>query len=141
MSGPTRLPRPGPPPNPVTAPFWEALAAGRLLLQRCRACGHVQHHPRSLCTSCWAADPAWVPTPGRGTVWTWTVVHRAGHPGWADATPYAVVVVELEEGPRLVTSWSGSLDDLALGLDVRVGGREEDGHSVLVAAPVRAGQR
>jgi uncharacterized OB-fold protein len=131
----TRVPRPGPPPNPVTAPFWAALAEGRLLLQRCARCGHVQHHPRPLCTSCWAPAPEWVASAGGGSVWTWTVVHRAGHPGWADAVPYAVVVVELDEGPRLVTAWSGDLGDLALGRRVRVGGREEDGHHVLVAAP------
>lgn len=139
MSDQTRVPRPGPPSNPVTAPFWAALGEGRLLLQRCERCGHVQHHPRPRCTSCWAAGPAWTPSPGLGVVWTWTVVHRSGHPGWVAATPYAVVVVELDEGPRLVTAWSGELDDLALDLAVQVGHREEDGHVVMVAGPVRPG--
>jgi uncharacterized OB-fold protein len=127
--------RPGPPPNPVTEPFWSGLRQGRLELQRCAACAAVQHYPRALCTTCWSTDLGWTTSPGTGAVWTWTVVHRPGHPAFAEDVPYAVVVVELDEGPRLVTSWDGPLDVLALGLRVRVTGRPVDDHAVAVARP------
>ncbi len=139
----TRVPRPGPPPNPVTAPFWAALAEGRLLLQRCARCGHVQHHPRPLLHLVLGArrrsgsrpPAAGRSGPGRSCT-------APATPAWDDADPpYAVVVVELDEGPRLVTAWSGDLDALALGLPVRVGDREEDGHHVLVAAPAPGSRR
>jgi uncharacterized OB-fold protein len=83
--------------------FYEWCARGELRLRRCNACGEWCHVPREICPSCTARDWSWEPVRGTGRVFTWTVVHRAMHPDFVDDVPYAVVVVELEEGPRITS--------------------------------------
>ncbi|MFF5989998.1 Zn-ribbon domain-containing OB-fold protein [Prauserella flavalba] len=124
--------KPGPTPVPLTEPFWAAARRGELLLQRCRSCGHHQHYPRVLCTRCWHRELDWVPSAGKGRVWTFTVVHRPGHPAWSDDVPYALAIVELDEGPRLLTNVVG-LDpaDVTVGLPV-VARFTEHGDSTIV---------
>lgn len=139
MTGPTDLPmRPGPPPNPETRPFWDGLVDDVVRVQRCESCRTAQLYPRVRCRSCWSASLVWEDASGDGAIWTWTVVHRTGHPAWQAETPYAVVIVELAEGPRLTTRWDGDLALLAVGRGVRVGAREQDGYRVVVATPVEA---
>jgi len=89
---------------PASEPFWAAARRGELLLQRCRGCGRHQHYPRVLCAHCWSEDLEWVRAGGRARVWTYTVVHRPGHPAWAEDVPYLLAIVELAEGPRLLTN-------------------------------------
>ncbi len=74
-----------------------------LKFQRCKTCGTWRHVPREMCPSCGSFEWEWATSSGRGTVFTWCVVERALHPGWVAAQPYAVVVVEMEEGVRIVT--------------------------------------
>lgn len=129
---PARPAKPEPTPNPETRVFWDGLATGVLRIQRCRRCGVPQHHARVICRWCWSAELDWVEAEGRGQVWTWTVVHRAGHPAWDDEVPYAVLIVELDEGPRLVSTYDGDLGRLTVGLTVRLGARPQgDGHVVV----------
>jgi uncharacterized OB-fold protein len=97
-------PRITPSPDGLTAEFYAHLAAGELRLQRCDACGRWRHPPRILCGACASDRWQWRPVSGRGIVYTWTVTHQALVPAFAEDLPYAVVVVELEEGPRLVTA-------------------------------------
>jgi uncharacterized OB-fold protein len=125
--------RPGPPPNPATSEFWQALADGRLAVQRCRACGRYQHYPREICHRCWSAELRWDPVSGHGVVWTWTVVHRPGHEAWAPYAPYGIAVVTLDEGPRILTLWDDVVDRLAIDAAVHVAGAEIDGHAVPVS--------
>lgn len=125
--------KPGPTPNPETVPFWAGLSEGRVRLQSCRRCGRLQHYARSICTACWSEDLTWVDAAGTGVVHTWTVVHRPGHPAWTAEAPYGVLVVELDEGPHLVTSWEGDLDRLRIGLRVRLTTRAQGESHVLVA--------
>lgn len=90
-----------PPQDELTAPWWDGTRERRLLLQRCGACGEVQHHPRHLCLSCGATDAlGWVESDGAGTVDTFTVVHRAPRPGLE--APYVVARVRLDDGPVLL---------------------------------------
>lgn len=103
----TAVPRPGAIMTPVTAAYWDAAVDGRLLLQRCGSCGHVQHYPRTLCGACWSPDVTWVDAAGTGAVATFTVVHVPGHPAWAGEVPYVLALVELDEGPRLLTNVVG----------------------------------
>ncbi|MEV0585409.1 Zn-ribbon domain-containing OB-fold protein [Nonomuraea sp. NPDC050310] len=86
-------------------PWWAAAGEGRLLLQRCRACGHLQHYPRALCTACGGTDLGWQESAGRGVVDSFTVVHRAPSPG--HRPPYVVARVRLDEGPILLTNLVG----------------------------------
>ena len=74
-----------------------------LRFQRCAKCSAWRHVPREMCPECSSTDWEWAKSSGRGTVYTWTVAERPLHPAFADDTPYAPAVVELEEGVRLVT--------------------------------------
>jgi uncharacterized OB-fold protein len=95
--------RPLPQPDNVSAAYWEAAARGELLYQECPACAHRQLYPRALCTSC-AAEPAWRRASGRGTVHTFTVIRQNWAEPFGDLVPYVVAIVELEEGPRMMTN-------------------------------------
>ena len=87
--------------------FYAWCARGALRLRRCNACREWCHVPRVTCPNCASTDFAWEPVKGTGRLHTWTVVHRAMHPAFMGDVPYAVVVVELDEGPRIV---SGMVD-------------------------------
>lgn len=98
----SEIQRPHPEPDGETQPFWDGIAEGRLRLQRCRACGRHIFYPRSVCPHCMAAELEWTDATGRGAVHAFTVVHRAP-PGFTEDAPYVVAMVELEEGPRMLT--------------------------------------
>ncbi len=99
--------KPLPTPDADTAVFWKGLREGRLLLQHCLDCRHVQYYQQSLCRSCGSERLEHRAASGRGTVHSFSVVHRAPGPAFKDDTPYAVLLVELEEGPRMVSSFVG----------------------------------
>lgn len=88
-----------------TRPYWDAAAEGRLLLRRCRAegCGAAHHYPREFCPYCWSEEVGWEPATGRATLYTWSVVHRNDLPPFGDRVPYVAAVVDLAEGPRMMT--------------------------------------
>ncbi|GAA3617412.1 Zn-ribbon domain-containing OB-fold protein [Nonomuraea rosea] len=92
----------------ITAPWWDATREGRLLVQRCTACGHTQHYPRALCTGCGGTDLGWRESAGRGSVDSFTVVHRSPSP--EHPAPYVVARVRLDEGPVLLTNLIGGAD-------------------------------
>jgi len=90
--------------TPVSAPYWAALRAGRLDFQRCRGCGNAWLPPREECPRCLEADWAWETASGRGRVISWVVYHLAPNRTFASRVPYNVAIVELDEGPRLITN-------------------------------------
>lgn len=91
--------------DPTTAPWWRAAAERRLLVQRCETCGGHQFYPRPFCLSCQSRDVAWVPAAGTGRVYSLTTV-RVPVVSWL-TPPYVVALVELDEGPRLLTNLVG----------------------------------
>lgn len=95
---------PAPQPGEAAAPYWEALEEGRLVFQRCTSCGHAWLPGRRECPRCLAADPEWTPASGKAKLVSWVVIHHGYHPYYATRLPYNVAVVELEEGPRLVSN-------------------------------------
>jgi uncharacterized OB-fold protein len=99
----SELPALPPPYNPEAAPFWSGAAEGRLVLPVCDACGHHIWYPRSWCPVCQCEDVTWTELSGRGTVYARTVLTKGMGP-WADAAPYVVAYVELDEGPRVLTN-------------------------------------
>ncbi len=109
---------PQPEPGSLDAEFYARAAQGRLELQRCTRCGVLRHPPRFLCARCASPDFEWRPVSGRGAVYSWTVTHRVLDPAWGPG-PYTALVVELEEGARLVGVLRG-LDpsELRIGLPV-----------------------
>ncbi|MGW0998720.1 Zn-ribbon domain-containing OB-fold protein [Streptomyces sp. NPDC002523] len=86
-----------------TRPYWDAAAAGRLLIRRCGSCGRAHHYPREFCPHCWSEDVTWEEASGRATLYTWSTVHRNDLPPFGDHTPYVAAVVDLAEGPRMMT--------------------------------------
>jgi uncharacterized OB-fold protein len=113
---------PLPVPTPETRPFWEAARRHELCLQRCRTCGRHVFYPRVACPHCFGRDLEWQRVSGRGTLHTFTVVHR-GQREFPLPTPYVIAVVELDEGPRLMTNLVGIAADAAkvhIGMPVEV---------------------
>jgi uncharacterized OB-fold protein len=88
-------------------PFWDACRQHRFLLQRCRSCGVAQHYPRGVCARCWGAELEWAESAGRGTLYTFTVVHRSQARGFKDELPYVLAYVELDEGVQVLTNLVG----------------------------------
>lgn len=97
------IPAKAPPVNLETQRFWDATARGVLLLPRCDACGFVIWYPRELCPECGANQVTWFEASGRGAIYSFTVT-RKGQGSWRDASPYVFAIVELEEGPRVMTN-------------------------------------
>jgi uncharacterized OB-fold protein len=96
-------------------PFFEACAQGRLLIQICERCGHRQFYPRPFCVRC-AADVAWLETSGRGSLYTFTVIRQFRGEPFASELPYALGMVDLDEGVRMF----GGITDVDPA-DLRVG--------------------
>jgi uncharacterized OB-fold protein len=98
---PPVLVRPQPKATPETAHFWEGTARGELLLQRCRACDSTYFPPQPFCPACASDDVVVVRASGRGSLYSYVVSHRPA-PGFTP--PYVIAVIELDEGPRLMTN-------------------------------------
>ncbi|MER6182500.1 Zn-ribbon domain-containing OB-fold protein [Streptomyces sp. NPDC001652] len=92
-----------PEPDAFTRTYWDAAEEGRLLVRRCGACGRTHHYPREFCPHCWSEDVTWEPASGRAELYTWSVVHRNDLPPFGERTPYVAAVVQLAEGPRMMT--------------------------------------
>jgi len=112
---------PRPAPNPNEAPFWEWCRRHELRLPRCADCGAFRFPPRPRCPECRSTEHSWDPVAGTGTVASYTVVSPPVLPAFADRVPYNAVVVELDEGPFLVSNLVDvANDDLATGVRVEV---------------------
>ncbi|MFI1399355.1 Zn-ribbon domain-containing OB-fold protein [Streptomyces sp. NPDC020681] len=121
-----------------TRPFWDAARDGRLLIRRCRACGKAHHYPREFCPYCWSEDVDWMAASGRATLYTWSVVHRNDLPPFGARVPYTAAVVDLAEGPRMMTEIVGCAEEgLAIGMALEVGFRPEGEVAVPVFRPSR----
>jgi uncharacterized OB-fold protein len=98
------MPEPGrarPKPTPETKHFWDGTREGELRLQRCEACSHVYFPPRPFCPACASRAVSVFAASGRGVLWSYVIHHRPV-PGFTP--PYAIAVVQLDEGPRLMTN-------------------------------------
>ncbi|MEV5979056.1 Zn-ribbon domain-containing OB-fold protein [Streptomyces sp. NPDC052114] len=108
-----------------TRPYWEAAGEGRLLIRRCGACGLAHHYPREFCPKCWSEDVTWERASGRATLYTWSVVHRNDLPPFGGRVPYVAAVVDLAEGPRMMTEVVDCAEGaLRIGMALRVAFRE-----------------
>lgn len=120
MSEAISHPRPQPQ-DDLDDAFWAHCAKGVLCFQRCSDCGTWRHLPRYVCAQCGSSTWEWEASSGRGRIFSWTVTHQAMHPAFAKRVPYATVVVELEEGVRLVSGLHDCpLEELRLDLSVEV---------------------
>jgi uncharacterized OB-fold protein len=109
-----------PDPTGLNAEFYDHARAGRLCFQRCDGCSTWRHPPRVRCPTCGSDAWTWEPTGGRGRLFSWTVTHQAFDPAFADRIPYVTGVVEMTEGPRVVTLVLASASELRLDVPVVV---------------------
>lgn len=116
--------RPLPLPDPDTEEFWSACRRHQLRIQRCADCGALRFPPRPMCPRCRSLDSDWRTVSGRGTVYSFVVCHPPVLPAFRERVPFPVVLVELEEDPklRLVGNLVGDppAQDLRIGLPVEV---------------------
>jgi len=113
--------KPTPKPSPVSKTYWEKAAQQELWIQRCNDCSAYFFYPRVLCPECWGDNLQWSRVSGKGTIYTYTVVHRSDLQPFAEKTPYVLAVVELEEGPRMTANVVNCpVDRVRIGMPVRV---------------------
>ncbi|TDC93601.1 Zn-ribbon domain-containing OB-fold protein [Nonomuraea deserti] len=114
--------KPAPKPTPETQPFWDGTAAGELRIQRCQTCARHYFYPRPSCPHCGGDQVEWVRASGRATLYSYVINHRPA-PGFEDDAPYAIAVVELEEGVRMMSNIVGvpsTPENLPLDMELRV---------------------
>lgn len=113
--------RPVPQVTPYLAPFFAAAREQRLVVQRCSGCGALRFPPREICSTCLSTEASWQPVSGRGEIFSFNIMHQIYHPGFAAEVPYAVVVVRLEEGPKITSNLVGCpVDAITVGMPVEV---------------------
>ena len=95
-------------PTPIrdadSEPFWEGVDCGELRLQRCLRCERFRYFPRVLCPYCHSDQAAWERLSGRGVIYSYTVSRRPARPVFADRVPYVVALIDLAEGPRMMSN-------------------------------------
>lgn len=97
--------RPLPKLDALNAPYFKAAAEGRFKLQRCSRCGRYVYYPRVACPHCLATDSlVWEDVSGEGLVYSFALIHRPQHPAFFEEVPIALAVVQLNEGPQLISS-------------------------------------
>ncbi len=119
--------------NSETRGFWEALRRHELAIQRCRNCGLRVHLPRPMCPRCLSIEREWAPCSGKGTIHSWVAfIHeRSGYPGFK--VPYAVVLVDLDEGVRILAHVTDMKpEDLYIGMPVEAVFEDVTGDLTLV---------
>ncbi len=113
--------------NPIPAPpriwenvgFWDAVREHKLVFQRCTECGTWAHPPRPTCPKCRSLEKEWSPSKGKGNIVSWVTYHESPHPGFT--APYSVVLVELDEGVRLVSNMVDTkAEEISIGMRVEV---------------------
>lgn len=113
--------RPLPVPTKDTEPFWKGAKEEKILIQRCQDCGSTQFYPRPSCNQCLSDQMMWIEACGRGIVYTYTINHLPANPFMKDKTPYAVAIVQLDEGIKMMANIIDSpLDQIQVGAPVEV---------------------
>jgi uncharacterized OB-fold protein len=116
-----------PAPDSETEPFWDAARDGRLLIKRCADCGAAHFYPRPFCPVCWSRAVDWEQASGQAALYTWSVVHQNDLPPFGERVPYVAAVVDLAEGPRMMTNVVDcDSDALTVGMALQVAYRELD---------------
>ncbi len=113
--------KPIPIPDETSKPFFDGARQHTLLLQHCTSCGAVMWPVKPRCDNCWSADLQWLQASGKGTLYSFTLMHQVLHPGFAGDVPYNIAEVDLEEKLRIITSIIGcSNTELQIGMPLEV---------------------
>ncbi len=114
-------PKPLPVPDADTRPFWEGTKKHELRIQRCQSCRSFFFYPRSVCPKCHSQQLEWVRVSGKAQLYSYAIVHRATNAGFAPDVPYTYVIVQLEEGPRMISNVvQCPLNGLRIGMPLEV---------------------
>ena len=97
-------PIPPPMPQPESEFYWEKCKAHELWLRHCKSCDKAYFYPRDICPHCFSRDTDWIQSSGRGTLHTFSIVHRGPTPAFRDRVPYLAALVEVESGARIPTN-------------------------------------
>ena len=95
-------------PGPESIPFWEGAKNHQLMIQKCSDCGHHWFPPSTVCTGCGSRNIEWIASSGKGAIFSFVVFHKLYHKGWDGEIPYAVAIIELEEGARILSNVIGT---------------------------------
>ena len=95
-----------PTPTPETEPFWAGTLAGELRIQQCNSCGKHYFYPRPFCRYCQSADVVWRAVSGTGRLVSYVINYRPVPPAGL-SMPQVIALVELDEGPRMMTNIVG----------------------------------
>jgi hypothetical protein len=110
-----------PTPDFESQPFWDGAREQKLLIKRCLECGATHFYPRPFCPKCWSDRVEWLEASGRATLYTWSVVYQNDLPPFNERVPYVAAVVDLAEGPRMMTNVvECEFDALAPGMELEV---------------------
>lgn len=124
--------KPSPRPSAESLPYWQGAKEKKLLLQNCQPCGQFWFPPSARCRHCLSPDFVWQQASGEGRIYSFVVYHRLYHPAFENDLPYVVGIVELREGPRLLTNIVGTgWQDVRCDLPVRAI-FEDDGRGMIV---------
>lgn len=96
--------KPLPMPYADSKGYWEAAKNHELRVQKCSQCGHLRFPPSACCPKCLSLDHEWAKMSGKGEVYTFTVFHHVYGPEWASEVPYATCIIQLQEGPRILSN-------------------------------------
>jgi uncharacterized OB-fold protein len=121
MTQPTHA-KPLPELTDLTRPFWTAARQGKLLVQKCAACGTLDFFPKPWCIECGRLELQWVEVKPQGTVYSFSTAYAVmmNYPGWKDDLPLVLCIIELDEGPRMYGQLTGCAPEA-----VRIGMRVE----------------
>jgi uncharacterized OB-fold protein len=111
VTTPTEYQKPLPVKTEENAPYWDSARRHALELQRCGGCGRFRYPVATFCPYCLSDQYEWQPISGKAAVYSFIIVHQRYDPSFADDLPYNVAVVELDEGPRMVTNIVGIPND------------------------------
>ena len=110
-----------PQPTTETAAYWDGCRKHQLLIQRCTQCAHYQFYPRIICHACMSDSVEWMQATGQGRVRSFTVIRRAVSEAYAAEVPYVIALIELAEGPTMMSNVvKCDPDSVAVGMPVRV---------------------
>ena len=117
----TTCEKPLPTPTTDTQLFWDYCKRHELRMQKCSECGLIRHPPSIICPRCYSKDVEWRRLSGRGTVYSFVVFHYPYHKAFKDELPYACAVIDLAEGPRMMSNIIGCKpDDIKINMPVEV---------------------
>jgi uncharacterized OB-fold protein len=125
--------RPLPEATPETREFWEGAERGELRIQRCLACKKAYFFPRPFCPNCSSKDVEWFTASGKASLYSYVISYRPAY-GFQDYVPYVIAVVQLEEGPRMMTNVVGiepKPENLPIDLPLEVSWEKQDDNITL----------